>query len=100
MAMDATMQVRMDSQLKEKVEKLYKDMGTTFSEAVRMFAQQSVAEGRMPFRPRVKTSDDYTADDIDDILRQSADDIKNGEVYTLQEFAAMMGDKYAVKKAI
>ena len=100
MAKDATLQVRMDGELKEKVEKLYKEMGTTFSEAVRMFAQQSVAEGRMPFWPKVKTSDDYSLEDIDNILKQSADDIKKGNVHTLQEFAQVMGEKYATKKAI
>ena len=42
MAMDATLQVRMDSQLKEQVEALYRSMGTSFAEAVRIFAQQSL----------------------------------------------------------
>lgn len=49
MAKEATLQVRMDSELKEQVEALYKDMGTTFAEAVRIFARQSVLENGMPF---------------------------------------------------
>ena len=44
MAKEATLQVRMDAELKEKVEDLYKSMGTTFAEAVRIFARQSVEE--------------------------------------------------------
>ena len=50
MAMDATLQVRMDSEVKDKVEQLYRGMGTTFAEAVRMLAAQSLIENGMPFQ--------------------------------------------------
>lgn len=50
MAKEATLQVRMDEDLKEQVEALYKAMGSSFAEAVRIFAKQSVAEKAMPFR--------------------------------------------------
>ena len=49
MAKEATLQVRMDSELKEQVELLYKQLGTSFAEAVRIFARQSVEEQGMPF---------------------------------------------------
>jgi len=49
MAKEATLQVRMDAQLKEEVEELYKNMGTSFAEAVRIFAKQSVVDQKMPF---------------------------------------------------
>lgn len=49
MAKEATLQVRMDAELKEEVEALYRDMGTSFAEAVRIFAKQSVQENGMPF---------------------------------------------------
>lgn len=49
MAKEATLQVRMDADLKEKAEALYRDMGTSFAEAVRIFAMQSVHENGMPF---------------------------------------------------
>lgn len=49
MAKEATLQVRMDSELKEQVELLYKQMGTSFAEAVRIFAKQSVEDRAMPF---------------------------------------------------
>ncbi len=50
MAKESVLQVRMDSELKEEVESLYKAMGSSFAEAVRIFAKQSVAEKAMPFR--------------------------------------------------
>ena len=43
MAKEATLQVRMDADLKDKVEALYREMGTSFAEAVRIFAKQSTA---------------------------------------------------------
>ena len=46
---EAVMQVRMDADLKEQVETLYRNMGTSFAEAVRIFAKQSVEENAMPF---------------------------------------------------
>lgn len=49
MANDAVLQVRIDSQLKSEVEELYRQMGTTFSEAVRLFARQSLIRRRLPF---------------------------------------------------
>lgn len=49
MAKQATLQVRMDADLKEKAEALYRELGTSFAEAVRIFAKQSVQENGMPF---------------------------------------------------
>lgn len=49
MAKQATLQVRMDAELKEQVEELYRSMGTSFAEAVRIFARQSIEENAMPF---------------------------------------------------
>lgn len=49
MAKEATLQVRMDAELKEQAEELYKKLGTSFAEAVRIFASQSVQEKAMPF---------------------------------------------------
>ena len=49
MAMEAVLQVRMDKDLKDAAEKLYTDLGTSLSEAVRIFAKKSVEEQAMPF---------------------------------------------------
>ena len=63
MSMDSTLQVRMDSQVKADVEELYRSLGTSFAEAVRMFAQQSLLVGGMPFQPTLKTWDELTEED-------------------------------------
>lgn len=51
MAKQAIYQVRMDEEVKEQVEALYRSLGTTFAEAVRIFAVQSIREQGMPFTP-------------------------------------------------
>ena len=76
MSKEATLQVRMDAELKQQAEQLYKNMGTSFAEAVRIFARQSVQENAMPFRIHIPSQpssqrigiakDHFTApDDID-----------------------------------
>lgn len=49
MVKESTLEIKMDSDLKEQVERLYEQMGTSFAEAVRIFAKQSVRESAMPF---------------------------------------------------
>ena len=49
MAKEAVLQVRMDADLKRSADELYKSMGTSFAEVVRMLAQQSIDLGGLPF---------------------------------------------------
>jgi DNA-damage-inducible protein J len=48
MEQEAVLQVRMNPEIMEKVEALYARMGTTFAEAVRIFAAQSLLADGMP----------------------------------------------------
>lgn len=50
MAKESTMQLRMDSDMKERVEALYRSMGTSFAEGIRMFAAQSLRVNGLPFQ--------------------------------------------------
>ena len=80
MAMESTFQVRMDSELKAQVEALYRSLGTSFAEAVRIFAQQSLRDGGMPFRPTLKTWDEMTAQEISAKLTKSEADIRDARM--------------------
>ena len=95
MAMDATCQIRMDGELKTQVEALYRDLGTSFAEAVRIFAQQSVREGRMPFRPSLKTWDELTAEEINAKLTESEADIAAGRIVSQDGLDARMKERFA-----
>ena len=57
MAKEAILQVRMDSELKEQAELLYKQLGISFAEAVIIFARQSVEEKAMPFKIHLSASE-------------------------------------------
>ena len=95
MAMDSTLQIRINGELKTQVEELYRSLGTSFAEAVRIFAQQSIREGGMPFRPTLKTWEETTADEIDAKLAKSGADIAAGRTYTQDELDARMEERFA-----
>lgn len=94
MAMDATLQIRMDKEIKSQVEALYRGMGTSFAEAVRIFAQQSLREGGMPFRPTLKTWDELSQQDIDKKLAASMDEAASGQVYTQAQLDEIMTERF------
>lgn len=85
MSMDTTLQVRMNGQIKNNVEELYRSLGTSFAEAVRIFAQQSLLAGGMPFRPTLKPWEDFTEADMDHKLADSEDDILAGHILSQVE---------------
>ena len=95
MAMDSTFQVRMDSELKAQVEALYRSLGTSFAEAVRIFAQQSLRDGGMPFRPTLKTWDEMTAQEISAKLAKSEADIREGRVFSQEDVDVRMKERLA-----
>lgn len=95
MGMDATMQIRMNGELKAQVEELYRSLGTSFAEAVRIFAQQSLREGGMPFRPTLKTWDELTPAELHAKLIQSEKDITAGRVCSQDELDARMRERFA-----
>lgn len=95
MAMDSTLQIRINGELKTQVEELYRSLGTSFAEAVRIFAQQSIREGGMPFRPTLKTWEEIGADEIDAKLTKSEADIAAGRTYTQDELDARMEERLA-----
>lgn len=70
MAKDALVQIRMDSKLKEDVESLYRDLGTSFTEAIRIFAVQSLKVRGMPFR--VAEPQAYLIQTKDEVLDEEA----------------------------
>lgn len=94
MSMDATLQVRMDGQMKNNVEELYRSLGTSFAEAVRIFAQQSLLEGGMPFRPTLKPWEELTAAEIDHKLSAGEEDISAGRILSQEETDARMKAKF------
>ena len=95
MSMDATMQIRMNGELKAQVEELYRGLGTSFAEAVRIFAQQSLREGGMPFRPTLKSWDEMTVAEIHSKLSRSEADLAAGRICSQEELDFQMKERFA-----
>jgi len=71
-------------------------LGTAaFAEAVRIFAQQSIREGGMPFTPSLKSWDELTQDEIDARLRKSMADVSAGRVLSQDQLDAKMRERFA-----
>jgi len=51
----AQLNIRIDDDLKEKGEKLFKELGMNFSTAISIFVSQAVREGGLPFKVTAKT---------------------------------------------
>lgn len=95
MSMDATMQIRMNGELKAQVEELYRGLGTSFAEAVRIFAQQSLREGGMPFRPTLKSWNEMSVAEVHSKLSQSETDITAGHICSQAELDSRMKERFA-----
>ncbi len=46
---EKVMQIRMDADIRESVEKIYEELGISFEDAVRVFAVQSIMKKGWPF---------------------------------------------------
>lgn len=53
MALDATVRARIDTQLKEEVEEIFKQIGLTTSQAITIFMNRVRNEGGIPFELKV-----------------------------------------------
>lgn len=51
---NVTVQSRINPDLKEQAEQIFSNMGMSTADAIRIFIQQSVNEGRLPFQPSTK----------------------------------------------
>lgn len=73
--------LRIDASLKEDAETLFKNMGMTMSEAIRVFLKQSVNSYGLPFRPHIKVPNQETIEafkevDSGDFTECSLDEFK------------------------
>ncbi len=92
--MDAVVEITMDKELLDAVEELYRSMGTTFEEAARMFARESIRVQGLPFRPTLVNWEDLSPQDVEDKVRRANADIEAGRVYTSDEAAAILEARF------
>ena len=68
--MSSMIQVRVDDELKQKSDQLFRDLGIDTTAAVRIFLTQAVAHNGFPFEIKRVTDNPYTAMTEEEILRK------------------------------
>ena len=66
--MTSTIQIRVDHELKQKSDMLFRDLGTDTTSAIRIFLTQAVANNGFPFEIRKVSVNPYAAMSEDEIL--------------------------------
>lgn len=64
-----TVQARVDTQLKRQADAIFAAIGLKTSDAIRMFLQQAVNVGGLPFQPRVKQPNAVTLEAMEELER-------------------------------
>ena len=99
--MASTIQVRVDDELKMKSDKLFKDLGTDTTAAIRMFLTQAVAYNGFPFeiKKRNVEYDPYKAMTEEEILAKlaaSREHADQGKCKDADEVISDMRKKYGL----
>ena len=68
--MPSTIQIRVDDDLKKKSDRLFKDLGTDTTSAIRIFLTQAVANNGFPFEIKRNTTSSYAAMSEDELLEK------------------------------
>lgn len=99
--MASTIQVRVDDELKLKSDRLFKDLGTDTTAAIRMFLTQAVAYNGFPFEIR-KTCEEtapyrkMTEEEMLAKLEASREHVKQGKCRKADEVVSDMRQKYGL----
>lgn len=100
--MSSTIQVRVDDELKDKSDTLFKELGTDTTTAIRIFLKQAVANNGFPFEIKLKpvnASNPYIPLDeeqIMDKLEKSRLQAQQGEYRLADDMIADMRSKYGL----
>ena len=72
-----TVQIRITPELKEQAEAVFRSIGLKTSEAIRLFLQQSVNSGGLPFQPMAKQPNTQTREAIEELDEGGGKRFKN-----------------------
>ena len=97
--MASTIQVRVDEELKNKSDQLFKELGTDTTTAIRMFLTQAVAHNGFPFEIKRVEMTPYakmSEEELLDRLEQSRKSAKSGNVKPANDVISDMRAKYGL----
>lgn len=97
--MASTIQIRVDDELKTKSDKLFRELGTDTTTAIRMFLTQAVANNGFPFEIKRNIRNPYIALSEDEILNKlevSRKHAEQGKYRDADDVVADMRAKYGL----
>ena len=97
--MSSVIQVRVDDELKAKSDRLFKELGTDTTSAVRIFLTQAVASSGFPFEIKKVSQNPYVALTENDLLTRLETSRKHAEEGQYQDADDVIHDmraKYGV----
>ena len=97
--MASTIQVRVDDELKAKSDKLFKDLGTDTTTAIRMFLTQALAVNGFPFEIKRASATPYqalTELELLEKLEKSREHAAQGMFREAEEVSCDMRAKYGL----
>ena len=77
--MNTTLQIRVDKRTKRQAQKTFKDMGIDLSTGVKLFLNQVVRSGGIPFS--IRTDNGFTLEQERQIIKETTEALKNSEAY-------------------
>ena len=95
----STITLEIEPKLFRQAERVLKDIGLSYSQAVDIFTRQIVLRNELPLnlkgnnRPPIPCIDDLTDEELDALIQEGLDDIEAGRYYTFEEAKAMLGIK-------
>ena len=100
MSKDSTLSLRVDSELKNEVEIILKQLGIPMSTAITMYFNQIKMSNGLPFTPKVinrpRVLSEYTEEELYDTFKSAVEEVRNGEGYTVEEVEEMMRKRYSL----
>ena len=97
--MSSTIQIRVDDELKQKSDTLFRELGTDTTSAIRIFLTQAVANNGFPFEIRKVTANPYAAMSEEEImqkLERSREHGRMGMYRDAEKVAADMKARYGL----
>ena len=97
--MASTIQIRVDDELKIKSDKLYREIGTDTTTAIRIFLTQAVANNGFPFEIKKTMPNPYIAMSEDELLQKlelSRNHAKQGKLKDADDVISDMRAKYGI----
>lgn len=93
--MASTIQLRVDDDLKNKSDQLFKDLGTDTTTAIRMFLTQAIAVNGFPFEIKRVSKSPFEALSEKELLSKLAKSREHAEQGMIQDASAMSSEMRA-----